>query len=78
MTQTRTICTLDLKVGDTVKFYGAEFKITEASVHIDAKDGEKLMVANGKWLIGAEIGNYFGRNKNFTFQGNHLATVDVI
>lgn len=70
----------EMKVGDVVYFSGARFKITETEMHdaekCESKFGD-VITANGKWLDGQIIPGYFGPNRDWTFQGNDLATVGI-
>ncbi|QLJ61188.1 hypothetical protein HP475_15240 [Serratia marcescens] len=79
---TTSIRTIDLKVGDKISFYGALFEISSVR-HIsqpyrDDMGPEKTTIANGVWLSGNEISGYFGKKRDWTFQGNHRATLERV
>lgn len=78
---TISICKLDLKVGDIAHFHGARFEIYSTNIvdgHNDREwPDEKVMVAMGKWLDGHTVTGYFGPGKDWNFQGNHRAYVDI-
>lgn len=76
------IRTIDLKVGDKISFYGALFEISSVR-HISWPDRddmgpEKTTIANGVWQSGNEVPGYFGKNRDWTFQGNHRATLSRV
>jgi hypothetical protein len=77
----KTICRLDLKVGDIAHFYGARFEITSTEMVADKWcDGHgPVQRANGRWLDGHIQPCYFGPDKDWTFQGNKYSsdTIEV-
>lgn len=75
----KTICRLDLKVGDIAHFYGARFEITETA-SIDPRSQTihgQIMSANGKWLDGTIEPGYFGPDQDWTFQGNKYSSTVI-
>jgi len=78
---TKSISTVDLSIGNIVHFHGARFEIYSAMMvagHADRRQpAEQVMVAMGKWLDGDEVTGYFGRTKDWNFQGNKNARVNI-
>lgn len=81
-TNTKQITLPELQVGNIAHFHGARFEITAAKMLPESMWGKSngngdVMVANGKWLDGQIVNGYFGPTKDWTFQGNKLATVVI-
>lgn len=81
---TQQVNILALNIGDIVRFHGARFVITSTKLLPQGADHiaqygviSDTMCANGKWLDGAEVTGYFGRDKDWGFQGNSHATHTV-
>lgn len=79
---TKIISATELAIGDIVHFYGARFEITSADLKKenmkDLMETEPyFMVANGKWIDGAIINGYFGPDKDWNFQGNRRARMNI-
>jgi len=73
---TRRVNITNIEAGHVVHFYGARFLITE--VHeVIRKTELSVIVANGKWIDGEEVPCYFGKDLDWTFQGNSNRDVFV-
>lgn len=72
---------MKLIVGNIVHFYGARFEIVSTEIIIENPLHMTLpdvyMRAEGKWLSGRIVPNYFGPTKNWVFQGNDFAPIEI-
>ncbi len=76
----------ELNVGDVVVgFYGADFEIISQGCASDStmfyhghEGASEIAIPVGKWLRGKEMPHYFGKDLNWTFQGNAHHRVNVL
>lgn len=78
----RTITVPELKVGMIAVAYGARFEIITADdvTHLHSRGleiGEVIFYAKAKWLDGRIEPCYFGPTKDWSFQGNKHARVQI-
>lgn len=77
----KTITLPELNVGDIVHAHGARFEVYCATMYKEHeakyKEHGPIMNAQARWLDGRTETGYFGPGKDWTFQGNKLATLNI-
>lgn len=64
----------EIVVGDVVHAHGAVFKVKEVLKYPgQGVDGKDVHVNVAEWVSGLEVAGYFGRGKDWNFQGNDRA-----
>jgi len=75
--KTEIVRRTQLQVGDVAHFHGARFRIADVRPAFCMDGPSPVAVALGKWIDGNEEDGYFGPDRDWTFQGNTLATVAI-